>query len=156
MRSAPRSTSSTAAERSVRAGPGRGCRIAGWSVVLALSLAACGRGAPDGATQAEVMAAVKVNGRAGTLAGISARGGIDVPAYRLRQFGADTASAGFHEFRRRCATCHDAPRPDLHTAAEWQAVLARMDAAAAAAGVLGFTPDERRVILTLLERHARR
>ncbi|HSJ14137.1 MAG TPA: hypothetical protein VK939_06970 [Longimicrobiales bacterium] len=132
-------------------------RAASAPLVLALLLiGACDRSAPDGATQAAVMAAVKVDGRAGTLAGISARGRLDVPRYRPRQFGADTASGGFREFRRRCATCHNAPRPDLHTAAEWDAVVARMDAAMAAAGVLGLSPQERGAILELLRRHAKR
>jgi hypothetical protein len=126
-----------------------------WLPLLA-GIGACDRGPPDGAAQARVMAAVKVDGRAGTLAGISARGGIDVPAFRARQFGGDTMSIGFHEFRRRCATCHSAPRPDLHSAAEWEDVLDRMHASMGAAGVLGLAPEERRVILELLTRHARR
>lgn len=105
--------------------------------------------------QREVMAAVRVNGRASSLAGVSARGRVAVKALSPRRIGADTATAEYHRYMNRCMACHEAPAPSLHARGEWPAVVQRMDANMRAAGTLGLRGDDHEAVLRFLERHAR-
>lgn len=111
------------------------------------------RGAAE--VQREVMTAVRVNGRASSLAGVSARGRLEVKALSPRRIGADTSSAEYHRYMNRCMACHDAPAPSLHARAEWPAVVQRMDANMRAAGTLGLRGDDHEAVLRFLGRHAR-
>jgi cytochrome c5 len=78
----------------------------------------------------------------------------------------EPASAGAALVRRYCSVCHNTPAPGLHSAVEWPAVVARMEARGpgrgwgamwmAWAGPARPSADERATLLAYLERHALR
>lgn len=123
---------------------------------IALGVAA-GRGRDPGRVQSEVIHAVTSEG-AGTLAanplaGVSARGAVEVEPLERGSFRRDTTMA-YHHFRHRCFGCHELPDTRLHTANEWSSVVARMDNNLAAAGLYRLSSDERRLITAFLVRNA--
>jgi mono/diheme cytochrome c family protein len=64
-------------------------------------------------------------------------------------------SKGALLFAANCARCHALPNPAAHTAAEWPAVVAKMQTFMKAMGKPEITPEENREILRYLEKHAR-
>jgi hypothetical protein len=119
------------------------------------ALAAERQRAARGEVQGRVLSAVRVSGRNQPLAGISARGDIQVRALSARQLGGDTASPDYHRYLNRCRTCHEAPAPDLYTAAEWPRVIERMHGNMRSAGTMGLLPEDRAAVMRFLARHAR-
>jgi hypothetical protein len=119
-----------------------------------LVLGRADRGVPDGRVQGRVLEAVRVPGRTQPLAGISARGRVEVRALSERKIGADTASPDYHRYLNRCMTCHAAPAPELYRAAEWPGVIDRMHANMRSAGTLGLGAADRQAVLRFLARHA--
>ena len=59
------------------------------------------------------------------------------------------------EFVRYCSRCHALPDPGQHTAAEWPAVVDRMQAHARDGQLPVMTPEEKTQVLTYLRQHAR-
>ena len=126
------------------------------SAAAALALVA-GRGRDPGRIQSEDIRAVTSEGAgslaAHPLAGVSARGAVNVESLHRRRFRRDT-SAAYHHLRHRCFSCHALPDPRLHAASEWPAIVARIDRNLAAAGLYRLTADEQRKIAGFLMRHA--
>lgn len=57
-------------------------------------------------------------------------------------------------FLERCTRCHETPSPRAHTAAEWAAVVARMQANMPRMGVDPMDEETQRRIVSFLESHA--
>jgi len=65
---------------------------------------------------------------------------------------ADTAGARL--LMSHCAACHVAPLPSAHSAAQWPAVLARMQMRMRSRGYPLLTPEELATLLDYLQAHA--
>ena len=131
--------------------------VLGAATAAAALAVVAGRSRDAGLIQSEVIQAVTSEGAgslaANPLAGVSARGAVDVQSLDRRRFRRDT-SAAYHHFRHRCLSCHALPDPRLHAASEWPAIVARMDRNLAAAGLYRLTADEQRKIAGFLMRNA--
>lgn len=68
----------------------------------------------------------------------------------------DMQSKGFHVFSRNCSSCHAPPQPTAHTAAEWPAVIARMQSHRVQRGLGPILAGEKVMIRDYLVRHARK
>ena len=64
-------------------------------------------------------------------------------------------SKGALLFAANCARCHALPNPTAHTAAEWPAVVAKMQTFMKAMGKPEITTEENREIVRYLEKHAK-
>ena len=67
----------------------------------------------------------------------------------------DLNSPAGHAFRGTCTQCHALPDPTQHTAAEWPAVVGRMQRNMAIMGKPVPNPATIREIVGFLQRHAR-
>ncbi len=76
----------------------------------------------------------------------------------LKSIPVDSVQAGVNqvagEFVRYCSRCHALPDPGQHTAAEWPAVVDRMQQHARDGQLSVMTPDEKTGVLTYLRQHA--
>lgn len=68
-----------------------------------------------------------------------------------RGFGDVERTVGYHEFLRRCASCHEPPDPSMHRPPDWRVVVRRMTRWMASAGVLPMPPDDSAAIIRFLE-----
>jgi cytochrome c5 len=65
-------------------------------------------------------------------------------------------SKGAGLFREFCAQCHALPDPQSHSAAEWPAVIARMEANMETMRRNAMTPEQEKQIRAYLEANARK
>lgn len=68
---------------------------------------------------------------------------------------ADAGTPGATLLRTRCGRCHAPPLPAAHTAAEWAAVVHRMENHMMKLGIGQFNDSERRTLLDYLARNGR-
>ena len=67
----------------------------------------------------------------------------------------DVDSPGAKILVKKCANCHGAPQPDVHTAKMWPAVLHRMQNRLTMKAYDPLTKKEFEVLLAYLQKHSR-
>ena len=67
----------------------------------------------------------------------------------------DAGSPGAQAFVRRCGICHAVPHPARHEYSGWRYLVPLMEQRMAERGVPPFSGEERAVILSYLQEHAR-
>ena len=85
-------------------------------------------------------------------AGLAACGGEVPPAGPLPA----PEDPGARVLVARCGGCHGPPHPEAHEAANWPGVVARMEQHMVSRAETPLAPEERRLLLDYLRRHARR
>ncbi len=66
----------------------------------------------------------------------------------------DTGSTAARLYVEKCGPCHSVPHPKRHTFAEWEHIIIVMKERMESKG-MSFTPEERKIVLTYLEKHSR-
>lgn len=130
--------------------------LAALPIVLVLQ-AGPGNGKFDPESDRAVREAVRVElqeaAAPAPLAGMSAIRLFALRPLDERKLGRQAATPEYHQFRHRCAACHELPDPALHGPAEWGRVVERMRANMNAAGILPLQDPERDAILRFLRRN---
>lgn len=65
-------------------------------------------------------------------------------------------TVAFKLYREKCGTCHAAPLPNKHDAAEWPSVLMRMEVRMISKKVAPLTTRETSIVQSYLEEHAKK
>lgn len=74
----------------------------------------------------------------------------------VKQKFPDMDSTTYAVFAQQCSACHAPPQPIVHTAAEWERVVRRMQSHRIQRGLGPMSKKELRDVLSYLQTHARK